>query len=262
MKRALFLALGLAALLVSASSARADSDDDSFGGHTSAGGDDFVVDGSQDSDPGSSSSTSDDPDSSPPPPEDVVFTYCWDGSLSSATALPGDDNQVIVTRDCPDFEAIAAAAEREWTTLHPIASQIQLQPNTGWVIATVPTVAMASDAVQTHQATLLGSDVTIRATASGYLWEWGDGEQTATTDPGAPYPFATVTHTYPHAADAATVALTTTWTGEFRVGTSAWFPFDATITSASTPVDLTIYDPRSRLVNCDLQGRCRLASTN
>ena len=67
-----------------------------------------------------------------------------------------------------------------------------------------------------------------------------------------------MTHTYPHASDAATVALTTTWTGEYRVNNGPWLNFDSTINSASNPVPLTIYDPRSRLVDCDLDGKCRI----
>ncbi len=169
--------------------------------------------------------------------------------------------EVINDYFCPNDAPLLAAIEREWTQLKPQPSDIALQPNTGWVIATVPTVAMAADAPRLHAATLLGAAVDIRATASGYNWQWGDGSHTATTDPGRPYPNATLTHTYPHAPDAANVALTTTWTGEFRINGGPWQDFDTTINSASNPVALTIYDPRSRLVDCDLAGQCRVEPT-
>jgi hypothetical protein len=165
---------------------------------------------------------------------------------------------VVQMYTCPGDAPLLAAIEREWTQLRPQPSEINLQPNTGWVIATVPTVAMAGDAPRLHSATLLGAAVEIRATASGYRWSWGDGSHTETSDPGSPYPDASLTHTYPHAADLATVALTTTWTGEYRVNGGPWLPFDSTINSTSTPVDLTIYDPRSRLVDCNLGGQCHI----
>jgi len=176
-----------------------------------------------------------------------------DGSWSEWTAL--------TWYQCPGDEALFAAIEREWSQLQPAPSVINLQPGNGWVIATVPTIAMADDAPRTHSTTLLGASVEIRATPSGYVWDWGDGERTTTTDPGRPYPNATVTHTYPHASGGARVALTTTWTGEYRVNGGAWVNFDSTIESAASPVMLAVHDPRSRLVDCDVTDSCRLIAS-
>jgi len=206
-------------------------------------------------------------DQSPACPNgDPIEELCLDGSQAQlpwwfrTQGADGYWSEWQIYRDytCPTDAPLLAAIQREWTQLHPQPSDIALQPNTGWVIATVPTVAMAGDATRLHQATLLGAAVDIRATASGYRWDWGDGSHTQTSDPGRPYPHATLTHTYPHASAAATVALTTTWTGQFRINGGAWMPFDSTITSASTPVNLVVYDPRSRLVDCDLQQHCRV----
>jgi hypothetical protein len=162
---------------------------------------------------------------------------------------------------CPGDAPLLAAIQREWTQLQPEPSAINLQPNTGWVIATVPTVATAGDGPRLQSAVLLGADVDIRATAQEYRWEWGDGTHTSTTDPGQPYPNATLTHTYAHASDVVTVTLTTTWSGQYRVNGGPWVNFDSTINSDSTPVQLTIYDPRSRLVDCDLDGHCVLEAS-
>jgi len=206
-------------------------------------------------------------DQSPACPNgDPIEELCLDGSQAQlpwwfrTQGADGYWSEWQIYRDytCPTDAPLLAAIQREWTQLHPQPSDIALQPNTGWVIATVPTVAMAGDAPRLHQATLLGAPVEIRATASAYRWDWGDGSHTQTSDPGHPYPRATLTHTYPHASAAATVALTTTWTGQFRINGGAWMPFDSTITSASTPVNLVVYDPRSRLVDCDLQQHCRV----
>ncbi|MCR6711392.1 MAG: hypothetical protein NVV57_01305 [Demequina sp.] len=202
------------------------------------------------------------------PNNDPITMLCLDGSEAELPIWFRSQNpdgtwtDWSIVRDyyCPGDAALLAAIQHEWTQLQPQPSDINLEPNTGWVIATVPTIAMAGDAPRVHLATLLGANVEIRATASGYRWEWGDGSHTTTTDPGRPYPHATLTHTYPHAEDAATVALATTWSGEYRVNGGPWIDFDSTISSDSTPVDLVIYDPRSRLVNCDLENNCRIAT--
>jgi len=201
------------------------------------------------------------------PNDDPIIEYCIDGSeavppLWMREFINNAWTQwaVIESYTCPNDAPLISAIEHEWTQLKPQPSAITLQPNTGWVIATVPTIAMAGDAPRLPSAVLLGANVDIRATASGYRWTWGDGSHTTTTDPGRPYPNATVTHTYPHASDAATVQLTTTWSGEFRINGGPWQPFTSTITSDSDPVPLTVYDPRSRLVDCTLEGVCHLAS--
>jgi len=200
--------------------------------------------------------------------EGPVF-WCLDGTQAELPLWVRTQNEdgtwsqweLLSGYTCPGDELLRAAIQHEWTQLQPEPSDIRLQPNTGWVIATVPTVAMAADAPRVHSAVLLGADVDIRATAQSYRWEWGDGTHTATSDPGKPYPNATLTHTYPHASDAVTLTLATTWSGQYRVNGGQWVNFDAAIHSDSTPVQLTVYDPRSRLVDCDLNGHCVLKAS-
>ncbi|WP_062377126.1 hypothetical protein [Demequina pelophila] len=149
---------------------------------------------------------------------------------------------------CPTPEQIRAALEREWTSLRPEPTQVTLQPDTGWVYATMPTIAIAEDNPRLHTATVLGAPVEIRATPSSFTWEWGDGESTTTTDPGRPYPNATVTYAYPLWVEQASVVLTTTWTGHYRISGGDWEPFSSTIASASPTIDLDVIRPRAVLV--------------
>ncbi|WP_156155759.1 hypothetical protein [Demequina phytophila] len=157
--------------------------------------------------------------------------------------------QVATWYTCPNEQDLFALIEREWTELRPEPSEMSLQPGTGVVYATVPTIAIADDSQRFHNAILLGAEVEIRATPANYTWTWGDGEETTTDDPGAPYPNATVTHAYGRSLDAATVTLTTTWSGEWRAGGGTWSPFDTTIATTSPGVALEVLHPRAVLVD-------------
>jgi hypothetical protein len=284
---AVTVVIAASALFIGSPALGAD-DDPNFGGHGNTRGESFDVDGELNAHPTGTVVDSANNTSGPPtqyvraarctstivrqdqtptcPNNDPITVVCLDGSDAQLPVWARTQNadgtwtDWSIVRDyyCPGDAPLLAAIQREWTQLKPQPSDINLEPNTGWIIATVPTIAMAGDAPRLHQATLLGANVDIRATASGYRWEWGDGSHTTTTDPGRPYPNATLTHTYPHAEDAAQVSLATTWTGEYRVNGGPWIDFDSTISSSSTPVDLVIYDPRSRLVNCDLDNNCRI----
>lgn len=155
---------------------------------------------------------------------------------------------VLTWYGCPSEADLLAAIEREWTELRPEPTRISFQPDTGVVYATVPTVAIADDSTRLHAAQILGAAVTIRATPARFTWTWGDGESTTTTDPGRPYPNATVTHAYGRALDSASVSLTTTWTGEYRIGAGTWADFDTSIATTSPAVSLQVLHPRSVLV--------------
>lgn len=153
-------------------------------------------------------------------------------------------------------DALTAAIEREWAALTPQSPTMVLQPQTGWVYANVPTIAVADGGVHTTTATLLGVNVDIRASPQTYTWEWGDGESTTTTDPGAPYPDATVTHTYAHRDQPVAITLNTTWSGQYRIGAGTWTDFATSLTSQSPATDLEVRNPHSQLVDCTLDGDC------
>ena len=159
---------------------------------------------------------------------------------------------------CPNnADALIAAVQHEWSTLTPIPTSATIQPDSGWVYANVPTIAIADDGAQLHTATLLGALVDIRATPAHYTWMWGDGEQTVTEDPGSPYPNATLTHTYAHQQGDVTLNLETSWAGEYRINGGAWSAFGSNIASDSPPINLEVRNPHSQLVACTTDGRCR-----
>ena len=140
----------------------------------------------------------------------------------------------------------------------PIAPHtITLQPDTGWVYSNVPTIAMVDRYQRQIATTILGRSVLIRANPGAMTWTWGDGDTTITTDRGNPYPHQTLTHTYAYFEGDVTVTLTSTWSGQYSLDNGAtWNPAPGTATTTSTPVPLTVYNPHTHIVNCDLNGTC------
>jgi hypothetical protein len=90
----------------------------------------------------------------------------------------------------------------------------QQPPGNG--LANLPVIFYTDDpATQTFTLDIRGFRVVITATATQYTWHTGDGSDVTSTDPGAPYPRQTVTHTY--RAGTYSAFLTTTWGASFTV---------------------------------------------
>lgn len=163
----------------------------------------------------------------------VVDMPCLDGTQALEPLFVRTENgdgswgrwEMVSYYTCPQDEVLVAAIEHEWSTLTPTPSTATIQPAGGWVYANVPTIAMADDGPQVRTMTVLGAQVDIRATPATFTWVWGDGEHTVTQDPGAPYPDETLTHTYAHMEGEVTVALETTWSGQYRINTGTWAAF-------------------------------------
>jgi hypothetical protein len=164
--------------------------------------------------------------------------------------------EMIGWYQCP-IDQLLAAAERAWATMPIAANTINVQPDTGWVLTTVPTIVYVDRSPRTMTTTLLGRSVRIRATPSAYSWTWGDGASTVTSQPGAAYPHQTVAHTYMHREGDVTIGLRTTWTGSFSIdGGATWRAAPGTARTTSTPVTVTVYNPHGHRVDCDLDGSC------
>lgn len=157
---------------------------------------------------------------------------------------------------CP-ADAFNAALANAWDRMVIAPSVVSIQPDTGWVFTTVPTIVWVDRAPRTTSTTLLGTSVIIRATPSAYTWDWGDGARTVTTQPGAPYPNSTVNHTYLYREGDVTIRLTTSWSGSFSTdGGATWRPAPGVAYTTSTPITVTIYNPHSHRVDCDLNDEC------
>jgi len=92
----------------------------------------------------------------------------------------------------------------------------------------------------TLRLTILGQAVDVEATASGYLWVFGDGSTLSTTTPGSPYPAKTVVHRYLDAHLTVSPHVETTYTARFRVSGGAWQDIDDTVTTVGPGATLRI----------------------
>ncbi len=159
---------------------------------------------------------------------------------------------------CPGETARETAIREAWGTMPIRANTITVQPATGWTVTTVPTIVYVDRGPRTLSVNLLGTPVLIRANASAYTWQWGDGSPaTITGSPGSAYPNHDVTHTYMYEERLVTISLTTSWTGQYSTdGGATWSAAPGTAYTASTPVDIYVYNPHSHQVNCDITEYC------
>ncbi len=81
----------------------------------------------------------------------------------------------------------------------------------------MPVIAYTSSESRVVETVVGGRKVTIDATPISYTWQWGDGSETTTTDPGAPWPEHTVFHYYSAPATGVVLGLRTTWSATFSV---------------------------------------------
>ncbi|WP_265521598.1 hypothetical protein [Oerskovia flava] len=166
------------------------------------------------------------------------------------TTTDWDDSELVGDEECISPEDLLDEAAREFATLPITPAPVTVQPPGGRTLVNVETITYAEPTVQTFDTALLGIPVTLRAQPGEYTWDYGDGTgPLTTTDPGAPYPDHSVTHTYDQPADAVTITLTTTWTGQFQItGAPTWTDVPGTATTTTVADPLTILEARSRLV--------------
>ena len=116
---------------------------------------------------------------------------------------------------CPEYQypPFLADAVRE---LQIEAAPVHQQPEVGPVLVNKPTIVFTDESEQQFRVTLFGYGVDAIVTPLDYTWDFGDGADLRTTDPGEPYPSFDLTHTYQHLGEA-TIGLTTRWEARYRV---------------------------------------------
>jgi hypothetical protein len=170
--------------------------------------------------------------------------------LDPVTGRPIGDWTQVDAGGCPEDPVAAVTLSAEDFQRLPLTpSGPSYQPADGRGLVNMPLIVFTDASVQQLQTVVLGVPVTVRATPVSFAWDFGDGsDPLVTTDPGAPYPHQTVTHTY-LTAGSYSVSLSTTWRGEFQVnGQGPWLPVAGTARTTSTPFVETVEAAPSHLV--------------
>ncbi|MDN4162874.1 hypothetical protein [Nocardioides abyssi] len=126
-------------------------------------------------------------------------------------------------------------------------AQLQVQPPDGRTLVNLATNFYTDQGDLTRSVTLLGRQVDLRITATGYTWHFGDGTTTTTSDPGAPYPALDVTHDY-RKAGRVSPSVDTTYSAEFSVDGGPWRPVTGTVTIPGPSVGLRVLTATPTLV--------------
>lgn len=140
----------------------------------------------------------------------------------------------------------------EFRRLPLTPSTLHLQPDRGWVLVNVDTIAYTDPAPQTLVTTILGVSVTIHATPASYTWDFGE-DTFSTTSPGHRYPDQDVAHPYEQPGTAH-VELSTAWQATYTVGTDPTVrDVPGTAVTTSTSPQFEIHEAAARLVRgtCD-----------
>lgn len=132
-------------------------------------------------------------------------------------------------------------------------SPLTLQPDTGWVYAGLETIAYSSDSARGWEVELLGMQFRVAAVPTEFHWDFGDGgPESVTTEPGAPWPGHSISHTYTESGKFRP-SLRTIWQGHFMASdASVWSEISGRGETLTTGSVLTVHTARTRLVEDDL----------
>lgn len=163
---------------------------------------------------------------------------------------PAPYPSVEIACNAPTVAPAITVTETDFRSLPLTPSTISVGPAHGWLPVNMAAAVYTDSQPQTLTTTLLGTPVTVRATPTTYTWNWADDCQpTETTDPSAPWPSHTVSHTFERTGTY-TVTMTTTWTGEYSLDAGATYtPITGTATTSTTAPPLTVHELRSHLVD-------------
>ncbi|MCF4120400.1 PKD domain-containing protein [Antribacter sp. KLBMP9083] len=165
------------------------------------------------------------------------------------TSTGWGEPELVAGEECRAPADLSAEAARAWGALQIAPPGINVQPPDGWTLVNIDTITYTQGGAQEFDVVLLGTPVTIRAVPTEFTWDYGDGTPALVTiDPGAPYPRHTISHAYA-APGSATVSLTTSWRGQFRVaGETTWTDVPGTAVTQSSSGPIEVHEARTRLV--------------
>ncbi|MFW2513716.1 hypothetical protein ACNI3K_08040 [Demequina sp. SO4-13] len=154
-------------------------------------------------------------------------------------------------------DLLPAAIASAWRAMHITPTTYTTQPASGWAIASMGVIPVASAEPQTNAVTALGTPVLLRATPTNFTWTTSDGTDVTTSVAGDGYGSGAQPLTFDRREYRAQLALTTTWTGHYSLnGGATWAEAPGTATTTSATTSIHVFNPRVQLVDCDTSGDC------
>ncbi|UZN03034.1 hypothetical protein [Cellulomonas sp. S1-8] len=146
-------------------------------------------------------------------------------------------------------DLLPVLTEADFRRLPLPAPVLTMQPDRGWVLINIETIVYTDPTPVTLRTDLLGIGVTVEATPTRWTYDFGDGHDLVTRNPGQPHPDHDVFHEY-ESPGTTTITLTAEWTGRYQIdGSPIWRDINGTATTTATTAPFTIEERTSRLVS-------------
>ncbi len=171
-------------------------------------------------------------------PPDVLSEWTF-GSTGCYPPAAGDVEQAVIS---------GADVLAEFRGL-VVPSVAFIQPGTGRALVNMRLIVYTQAPELTWSPVILDTPVLIRARATTFAWDFGDGSAPlVTSDPGQPFPDDTVSYVYPQPGGAG-VTLTTTFTGQYSIDAgSTWTPIPGTATATTPTIPIQVVEARAQLI--------------
>ena len=172
--------------------------------------------------------------------EGYAHQICYEPVNGQVQAPTGDTtNEGEIEYRPIDPAQIAAQAVNYQT---PAGMQVNVQPNKGWVFATVPTIVYMTGDKPSYSMNIDGLDVEVTWNVREHQIEFnepgGSGSKLVALTDGAPYPNESLTWTYRNEGKAH-VLVTTVWDAKVTIaGSSFDLPKQHTTTSSSSEFEI------------------------
>ncbi|MCC2319527.1 hypothetical protein [Cellulomonas xiejunii] len=177
---------------------------------------------------------------------DTMVLPMWRQARTTPAAAWGPWQQ-IDAGGC-GVDLLPVLTEADFRLLPIPAPTLTLQPDRGWVLINIETIASTDPTPVTLRTELLGYGITVEATPTRWTYDFGDGHTLTTRSPGHPYPDHDVFHEYENPGTT-TITLQAEWTGRYQIdGNPTWRDITGTAITTTTSPPFTIEERTSRLV--------------
>ncbi|MDM7831273.1 hypothetical protein [Cellulomonas edaphi] len=172
----------------------------------------------------------------------------WWSRTRTDPAAPWGEWQQRTDWYCP-VDLLPTLTQEDFRRLPIAPSSLTIQPDRGWVLVNKETIAYSDDDEQSLRTQVLGVGVDVVVKPESFTWTFGDGKPFTTDGPGRAYPQQYVSRVFKRLGEA-TITLTTTWSGRYRVdGSARWRDVVGTATTTTVSPAFEVVERRSVLVD-------------